>query len=461
MHDHIFRKYDIRGIVDKDLLMDDVYTFGRALAAYFLERDPLISSIVVAMDGRVHSQAIKDELIRALHDSGLNTIFCGICPTPVCYFVLHTLVDTSAGVMITASHNGKEYNGFKICFDKDLIAGDEILKIRDYYRQKKEVVSLVHGQVSYINAISAYITWLEKAFAHLKNSTLAAVIDCGNGASAAVIPALVERMQWSRVKVLYGTVDGSFPHRSPDPTKKGVLSGLEQSLRDAASLGIQACGIAYDGDADRVVAMTHHAEVLVGDILLAILSKDLVQSGTSGPIVFDGKCSQVLSSSLKSWNVPFYMTATGSAFVKEKMKETQAALGGELSSHIFFADRYFGYDDGIYATLRLFEVLDKTHNSLHDLWSQFPKSYTTGEVRIPCPEGRKTEVVATVQATFLTRSDVTMSLLDGVRIETEYGWGIVRASNTEPVISFSCESMTEEGFCRIKRDFTTILDTVL
>ena len=266
MYDHIFRKYDIRGIVSQDLLLEDVYSFGRALATYFLNRNASLTDVVIAMDGRNHSHAIKEKLTRSLCESGLNVAFCDICPTPVFYFALHTKKEYSAGVMITASHNGKEYNGFKICYGKDLISADEIMVLRDVYKQKSYHESCTKGIEKALSIIPEYISWLEQAFSHLKKSSFQATIDCGNGASAVIIPELVKRMEWHNVRVLYEDIDGDFPNRSPDPTKKGALSGLAQALAITGG----SCGVAFDGDADRVVAMTQQGTVLAGDSLLAL-----------------------------------------------------------------------------------------------------------------------------------------------------------------------------------------------
>jgi len=459
MHDHIFRKYDIRGIVSKDLCIEDVYAFGKGLAAYFLQRNPALTHIVVAMDGRSHSSKIKDELTRAICESGLDVLFCGICPTPVFYFAMYKQESICPGVMITASHNGKEYNGFKICYGKNLISADEIIGIRDLYKKHLSITSEIKGQEKDLNIIPDYISWFEQAFAALKKSAISAVIDCGNGASAAIIPELVRRMQWPNITLLYETIDGEFPHRSPDPTKPGALLKMAQELATIKSES--ACGVAFDGDADRVVAMTHEGTVLTGDSLLALFAQAMSRKNKNFSVTFDGKCSQVLSSSLDEWGIRYDRTPTGHASVKAKMVEVGALLGGELSNHFMFCDRYFGYDDGIYAMMRLFEILEETGESLSTLYERFPKSFTTGEVRIPCQENRKPEIVQQVHATFLARPDIRLSTLDGVRIDTEYGWGIVRASNTEPVISFSCESMTHDGFQRIKKDFMDILDRVI
>ena len=453
MRDHIFRKYDIRGVVGQELPIEEVYNFGRAIAYYFVRRNNSLKTVVIGMDGRTHSPEIRQELTRAFIDSGLDIAILGVCPTPVFYFALQTL-SLDAGVMITASHNPPEYNGFKIAYEKDLISAHDIMTIRDLYKRKARINSGREGLITKTEIIPHYINWLEQAFSHLKGSQLTAVVDCGNGAAAEVMPELVNRMEWRNVTLLYDTVDGTFPNRPPDPTKPHAAQELARVVAQQHAM----CGVAFDGDADRMVGLTEDGVVLSGDRMLLLFSQEVVKKNPHATVVFDAKCTQVLSDFLKQCGATYYKTATGHTFVKNKMIETGAVLAGELSNHFMFKDRYFGYDDGIYAMMRLFEILHESKKSLFELLSVFPQSYTTGEVRIPCDEKCKEAIVQNVQATFLGRSDVTLSTMDGVCVETTYGWGIVRISNTEPVISFSCESMTLEGFKRIKKDFDQALE---
>lgn len=450
MQDHIFRKYDIRGVVGQELLVNEVYTFGRALAAYLVDRAKPqdLRTVAVAMDGRVHSAAIRDELVRAFIESGLNVCFVGVCPTPVLYFGMHTCA-YDAGVMITASHNEKEYNGFKICYGTELIDAHEILELRTLYQQHLQIHTTQQGTFSEYPLVDQYISWLEQAFDHMKGSTINAVIDCGNGAAAAVVPQLVKRMGWPNVTVLYETVDGNFPNRCPDPTKPHALKELARQV----AVKKAACGIAFDGDADRMVGMTEFGVTLSGDTLLAVFAQEMVKNNPGASVAFDCKCSQVLSTLLTQWGAKYSITPTGHAFVKEKMVETHALLAGELSCHFMFGDRYFGYDDGVYAMMRLLEIIHTTQKTVYSLIATFPQSYTTGELRIPCQEQAKQAIIDSVHAAFSDTSDIEISTLDGVRIQTAYGWGIIRASNTQPVMSFSCEAMTPEGLKKITNDF--------
>lgn len=452
MRDHIFRKYDIRGVVGSDLSIDTVYDFGRALAFYFIKRDPKTRTIVVGMDVRTHSEAIKDELVRALIDSGLDVRFIGVCSTPVLYFSLYTLA-VQAGVMITASHNDKEYNGFKICYGRNPVWGHELLRLKEFYKRKLRVSPAREGLLTRFEVIPLYLSWFEEAFVHLKKVDISAVIDCGNGAAGTVIPQLVKRMGWKNVTLLHEEIDGSFPHRAPDPTNPEHIQVLSNALRRECA----EVGIGFDGDADRMVAMTDDGELVAGDRMLALFSEPLLLEHPGAGVVFDSKCSQILPALLVEWGARQIMSPTGHAIVKQKMHESGALLAGELSCHFMFNDRYFGYDDGVYAMMRLFEILHDTGETLRVLLNRLPQTYALNEVRIPCSEEHKNSVIEAVYEMFTSRSDTAVTTDDGVRVVTPYGWGIVRSSNTQPVISFRCESETRDGFERIKKDFERAL----
>lgn len=295
---------------------------------------------------------------------------------------------------------------------------------------------------------------MAKQFSHLKQHTISAIIDCVGGAAAVIMPLLIEKMEWPNVQLCNVTVDGNFAHASPDPTKRGALDRLATDLIAHNA----AVGFAFDGDGDRLVAMTHDGQVLTGDILLTLLSEQLLANNPGATIVFDSKCTQVLSSMIQQWGGRGVMAPTGHSFVKQKMAETGALLAGELSCHVMFKDRYFGCDDAIYTLLRVIEILEEKKMTLKELVDRFPQSYTTGEVRIPCAEEQKEYIVEQVKLYFEQRFGFELLLNDGVRATAEYGWGIVRASNTQPVMSFSCESLSPEGFEQIKSEFKDALE---
>ena len=454
MQDHIFRKGDIRGIVGQELCIEEVYSFGRALAAYFYQQKPSFKTVVVGMDGRTHSPVIKDYLVKAFMDSGIDVQFVGCCPTPLVYYGLNTL-PVDGGVMITASHNEKEYNGFKICLGKELLDATALQDVKELYKNKIYYTPNHQGVLREISLLDDYCDYMAQQFAHLKQNSVSIIIDCVGGAAATVLPLLVEKMEWHNVVLRNIAIDGTFAHASPDPTKRGSLDGL------AAEVVAQkaAVGFAFDGDGDRLVAMTHEGSVLAGDMLLTLLSESVLEKNPGATIVFDSKCTQVLATMIQQWGGYGVMSATGHTFVKQKMAEAGALLAGELSCHVMFKDRYFGCDDAIYTLLRVVEILDEKKMTLKELVERFPKSYTTGEVRIPCAEEQKEHIVEQVKDYFARRVGFALLLNDGVRATADYGWGIVRASNTQPVMSFSCESLSPEGFERIKGEFKQALDS--
>lgn len=452
MIDTIFREYDIRGKVGSDLNVDEVYALTQAIAYYFLQKNPQVRTVAVGMDGRTHSPAIKQSLCDALQASGLDVVFVGVCPSPVLYFSLfHLGVD--AGIMITASHNPKEYNGFKICLGKDSVWGQEIREIRALFKQRKAVSANMQGTYREQYMVQSYVDWLVRNFAHLMGMELSVVIDCGNGTAGTVLPALIKKMHWAKVKLLYEEVDGTYPNHEADPVVEANMLDVKEVL---ASTPTQV-GIGLDGDCDRMVPMTKQGYLVPGDKLLALFSKYVVQENPGAAVVFDIKSSAGLLELLENWKAQPYMAPSGHSIIKTYMKKHAALLGGELSCHFFFNDRYFGYDDGIYAMLRLLEILVANASSLQEELVLFPQKCSSPEYRLRCDEEQKTEIVQAVKQSFEQRSDVTSITIDGVRAMMPYGWGIVRASNTNPEICLRFESDSHHGLQAVKEDFLKVL----
>lgn len=449
----VFREYDIRGKVDQELFLDQIYALGRSMAYYFTTKYALIKTVAIGMDGRTHSPHIKQEFVKAFIDSGLDVTFIGLCSSPVLYFAMHTR-NYDAGLMVTASHNPKEYNGIKIMLGKENVWGVQIQELYRFYQQDKALAICAKGDYTEQLIVPMYVDWLVDHFAHLKKSAISAVIDCGNGAAGAVIPLLVERMGWQSVQVLYDEIDGTYPHHEADPVKI-------ENMRDAQAVMVKKnCDLAVglDGDADRMAPMTRAGKLVSGDILLGIFAQSLVAAGGKpASVVFDIKSSQVLIDYLTRIGIRGVMSASGHSIIKQEMKRHRAILAGELSCHFFFNDRYFGYDDGIYAMLRLFEIIMQG-TTLADLVAQFPVQYTSVEYRIPCCEDKKRLVVQTVKDIFAQKRGVSLITIDGVRVTMPYGWGLLRVSNTQSMLSLRFESETQQGLQRIKDD---IIDTLL
>lgn len=451
----IFREYDIRGVVGQQFKPEEMYDFARALIQYFTEKNPQVRCITIGMDGRLSSPEIKSYLTAAICDAGLDVLDLGVCTTPAFYFSLHTQ-SSQTGVMITASHNPKEYNGLKICLDTNCVSGTELQVIAQYLKEKKFYTntSTSNGTSTRFDIITPYVTYLSNAFAHLKKMDLAAVFDCGNAAGGAVMPALIKAMEWENVTLLHQTIDGTFPNHEADPTELENMRDIEQELATKPYLEV---GIGLDGDADRMSPMTPSGKLIPGDQMLALYSTYVLKNHPKSSIVCDIKCSDGVAEIIEQYGGKPLMIPSGHTFIKAAMKQQDVFLAGELSCHFFFKDRYFGFDDGIYAALRLIEILHESGQSLDHLISLFPQKISTNEIRLACPETEKKEIINDVTKVFAARTDSKLITVDGVRAKMSYGWGLLRASNTQPLICLRFESTTQDGLSRIKQDFATAL----
>ena len=450
MNEHVFRKYDIRGKVGIDFIEDHVYSLTRAIACYFKKYHPQTKTLVVGRDGRIHSPAIAQEVIRALTDSGFTVLELGLCPTPVFYFALHTLV-VDGGIMVTASHNGPEYNGMKINLRTDSVWGEDLQEIwrlyqRELYQQHAELAHRTPGiRVQYpLNEV--YVQWLVDHFPQLHGCAYRMVFDCGNGAAGSVMPQLVHAMGWKHASLLYEEVDGLFPHHEADPTVAANMQDLQAHV-----IAMQAdIGIGFDGDADRMIPLTHQGVLLPGDQLLALYAQDVLSRNPGGTVVFDGKCSLMVGQIIAQQGGVPQQAPSGHAIIKDYMRKYQALCAGELSGHFFFADSYFGFDDGIYAALRLMSILHTRKQSLEELRALLPVMYSTPEIRLDCADDKKFNVVAAIQAQVMRNDLIEVQLMDGIRMITSQGWALVRASHTQGAVSVRIESPTAEGLAQMK-----------
>jgi phosphomannomutase/phosphoglucomutase len=432
----IFREYDIRGVVDKDLKPDVVRRLGKGFGTHMAHLGH--KELVVGRDGRLSSKAFEDALIEGLISTGCNIVDIGLCPTPVYYFSLFHL-NKEGGMMVTGSHNPPEFNGFKVSVGKSTILGEEIQNLRRLI--EKGEFSTGRGNLSEEEIIHPYQQYIKKNIRLEKKMRVA--IDAGNG-TAGVVAAPLLRDLGCEVEELYCEIDGQFPNHFPDPTIPGNLKDLIDRVKK-----IQAdVGIGYDGDGDRIGVVDDRGNIIWGDQLMILFSREILKSNKGTTFVGEVKCSQNLFNDIEKHGGKAIMWRTGHSLIKEKMKKEKAVLGGEMSGHIFFADRYFGYDDAIYASCRLIELLSKTDKKLSQLLEDVPKTFITPEIRVDCPDEIKFKVVEKVKEEL--RKDHPVIDVDGVRAQFGDGWGLVRASNTQPVLVLRFEALTEKRLQEIK-----------
>ncbi|MGE0644818.1 MAG: phosphomannomutase/phosphoglucomutase [Nitrospira sp.] len=441
----LFREYDLRGIVGSELTEALAEQLGRAYSTYVHARG--VTTISLGRDGRLSSPALHKALRKGLLAGGLDVIDIGVCTSPLLYFSLFTL-PVGGGIMITGSHNSAEYNGFKICIGKTAIHGAEIQELR----RVMEAGVFVSGQGSLSEhpIIPDYLAYLEKSFAHVNADRLHVVIDSGNGAASVVAKQALELLG-CKVTGLYCDLDGRFPNHHPDPTVLENLSDLRQAVKQHQA----DVGIGYDGDADRIGAVDEHGEVLWGDRLLVLYSRDILAEQPGSTIISEVKASQSLYDDIAKRGGRGLMWKTGHSLIKAKMKEESAVLAGEMSGHMFFADRYFGYDDAVYASCRLIEILAKSQEPLSTLVADLPPSAVTPEIRVDLPDAVKFDVVERIHKKFVECFNSQQGLgpkklvlrdlitIDGVRAIFEEGWGLIRASNTQPALVLRFEALTE------------------
>jgi len=443
-----FREYDIRGRFPEDLDIDSVYRLGLSVGNYYLGNGA--EKISVGRDCRLSSPDLKEAMIKGLVESGMKVIDIGMVPTPVLYFSIFHL-ELDGGVQITGSHNPPEYNGFKICLGKTTIHGDEIQKIRDIYEKRR--FKKGSGGLGEAEVITGYLSCLVEGIVP-GDIRRKVVIDAGNGVAGMVAPDIYRAMG-VEVEELFCEPDGHFPNHHPDPTIPENLNYLKREVH-AKSADL---GIAFDGDADRMGVIDNEGNILWGDQLMIIFSRDILKRNPGAKIIGEVKCSQVTYDDIrKNGGVPI-MWKAGHSLIKSKMKEEGAIFAGEMSGHLFFADRYFGYDDAIYAGARLLEILSRTKKDMRQLLTGVPHMLNTPEIRIDCPDDKKFQIVATIAEGFKKEYEVID--VDGARVLFEGGWGLVRASNTQPVLVLRFEAQNEGRLKEIRDLFMDRVNPLL
>tara|TARA_R110002110_G_scaffold205066_7_gene416991 strand:+ start:111718 stop:114357 length:2640 start_codon:yes stop_codon:yes gene_type:complete len=438
--EHIFRAYDIRGNAQSELTDELVVKIGKAIGTIAGEMDE--QTIIVGCDGRSSSPRIKSALIRSLMESGRDVIDIDLVPTPLMYFATRHL-ECGSGVMVTGSHNPAQDNGLKIVLNQHTIAAGGIQQIRD--RVVDGDFSKGNGRMIREDVIAPYMDAVMQDIAIAV--PLKIVIDAGNGATSNIAPKLFEELG-CEVIPLYCEIDGSFPNHAPDTSDENNLAELCAMVeKEDADFGV-----AFDGDGDRLAIVTSSGRIVRSDVLLMIYAQDVVSRNPGADVVFDVKCSRNLTQLITRHGGRPVLWKTGHAFMKEKMRETGALLGGEFSGHIFFGERWYGFDDGMYAAARLAEILSTHGNSLDDTLGDFPETVNTPEILIPVPEQDKFEIIEKIvnNADFSSGKSNTM---DGIRVDFSNGWGLVRASNTSAALTARFEADTAEALTTIQGEF--------
>lgn len=485
----IFREYDIRGVVGTDITKDTARLIGWAFAKYLLEVNGVEDAnageldVAVGRDVRVHSTQLSNALVDGITSAGLNVIDVGICPTPLLYFSLYN-INVDGGVMITGSHNPAEFNGFKLCVGKEALHGETIQHIRRIIDEGKPdfgsaPATRMIDNVEYTEIVPFYLSYLREQFVfpgQVIDPPIKVVVDSGNGTAGVLAPAILREMGCEVVE-LYSAPDGRFPNHHPDPT---VPENLEVLIRTVKEKGADL-GVAYDGDADRIGIVDENGEIIWGDRLMIIYAREICKEWPGAVFVSEVKASQVLYDEIEKAGGQAIMWKAGHSLIKAKMKEVEAVLGGEVSGHIFFADRFYGYDDAIYATCRLIEILKRgrtripksedqgqkteVRRGVSFLLEGVPQTYTTPEIRIDCPDDKKFQVVEDITEAFISKKVPVVEGLgikdtitvDGVRVVFEHGWGLIRASNTQPVLVLRYEADSEANLSAIRTYMEKVL----
>ena len=435
---NIFRANDIRGIAYDDLTPEVVQSLGRALGSEAIDRN--IQEFIVGRDARLSSPEIYDWLSSGIISTGCNVIDIGIVTSPMFYHSTYEL-NTSSGVVITGSHNPGDYNGFKIVFNNHSTSSEEILNLKQRILEENFI-----GGKGITKKEDIKETYIKSILESIKlNKNLNISIDCGNGAAGVVAKDIYERLGCNVIE-LHGEPDGSFPNHHPDPSKLENMEDLIKSVKENKC----SVGLAFDGDADRLGVISPIGEMIFPDRQMIMFSRQVIQSSPNAKIVFDVKCSKLLSDEIKKLKGKPLICKTGHTFIKQKIRETDALLGGEMSGHIFFNDRWPGFDDGIYAGARMLEIIANSEQD--DPFVTVPNMLSTPEINIPAADEEKFQIVKT----FIENSnfsDAKIVSIDGIRVEFEKGWGLLRPSNTSPCLVLRFEAETNDDLKKIKEIF--------
>ena len=445
---NIFREYDIRGVTGNELTEDVATALAGAYAAFLTEKG-VRGPVAVGRDNRPSGDGLHRALIAGLVASGVDVVDIGIVPTPLAYWAQHNL-DVVGGIQITGSHNPPEYNGFKLGLHRKSIYGADIQHLYDLAVSGK--FPRGKGKLTQQSVVDGYVDDIVNRTGALSRR-MNVVLDCGNGAGSVVVPKLFPKLG-IKPRYLFCESDGTFPNHHPDPTVPKNLEHLIAAVkRDHADIGI-----AFDGDADRIGVIDPTGEIIWGDYLLIIYARDVLKrTGKGQAIVFDVKASQALPEAVdKAGGIPV-MWKTGHSLMEEKIHETHAPVGGEMSGHMFFSEGFYGFDDALYGAARLLKIVADSGKSVHDLLADVPRFVSTPEIRIDCPDDKKFGIVEAARDHFSSRYEVIT--VDGARVLFGDGWGLIRASNTQPIIVMRFEARTKGQLAEIEAEMQGWLRT--
>ncbi|WP_137937337.1 phosphomannomutase/phosphoglucomutase [Chitinivorax sp. B] len=442
----IFKAYDVRGIVGSTLTPEIVEGIGHAIGSEAVDRK--LKTIVIGRDGRLSGPDLSAALARGIQKAGINVIDVGRVATPMLYFAAYHL-ETFSGVMVTGSHNPPEYNGLKMMLGGETLAGEHI----QHLRERLENDNLHHGEGKFSEA-NVVEDYLARIVGDIKLSRpMNIVVDCGNGVPGAFAPVLYRRLN-CRVRELFCEVDGTFPNHHPDPAKPENLQDVIHALASTDA----ELGLAFDGDGDRLGVVTKDGQIIYPDRQLMLFAGDVLSRNKKAKIIYDVKSTRNLAPWIKEHGGEPIMARTGHSFIKQKMRETGAALAGEMSGHVFFKERWYGFDDGLYAGARLLEILSQVDDPSAVL-NNLPNAVSTPELNVKMKEGEHYALIDKLQATAQFTNPVDIITIDGLRVEYEKGFGLARASNTTPVIVLRFEANDEASLDAIKDDFRRVLKT--
>ena len=433
----IFRQYDIRGVVDKDLTLETVELLGKGIGTYFRTNDR--KEVALGRDCRLSSPRFSEALSKGLLSTGCRITDLGIIPTPLLYFTMYTK-NMEAGVIITGSHNPPDYNGFKMMAGKETLYGEAIQYILKII-QDEEFVEEEESSVKKYDIILEYQDYILQNIKLEKK--LKVIVDAGNGTAGVVAVPIFQKLG-CEVIPLYCEMDGTFPNHHPDPTLPEALEDLIQKVKETEA----DLGIAYDGDGDRIGVIDDKGHIIWGDMLMVLFSRDILPSNPGAPVISEVKASKVLYDEIEKLGGRPIMWKTGHSLIKKKIKEEKALLAGEMSGHIFFADRFFGFDDAIYTSARLLELLSRSDKKISEMFSDLPQTFNTPEIRIYASDEVKFKIVEDVKKELAQKYPVID--VDGVRAIFPTGWGLVRASNTQEALVLRFEADTEEALKAIQ-----------